>query len=201
MNMTSRNQNLDDSSKRFSVLYGTTMLLLTMVFGFFAPLVHAQAPVSFVNDEGVNDVYTTLRTELVRSYFNQWNLPAAEYADTFVAEADEYGLDWRLLPAIAMIESTGFQHQCQKGPNGLGWGGCAITFESHHDAIATVAKNLAGENPATAHFYADKTFEEKLYAYNSVRPDYRQKINLVMNQIYSPKYGMDLLQKLTLAQR
>jgi len=46
------------------------------------------------------------RTLLLESFFNKNNSPMAPYADLIVREADTYGFDFRLLPAIAMCESN-----------------------------------------------------------------------------------------------
>ena len=46
------------------------------------------------------------RTLLLESFLRQNNSPIAPFAGTIVAEADRFGLDFRLLPAIAMCESN-----------------------------------------------------------------------------------------------
>lgn len=46
------------------------------------------------------------RTLLLESFLRQNKSPIAPFAGTIVAEADRFGLDFRLLPAIAMCESN-----------------------------------------------------------------------------------------------
>ncbi len=46
------------------------------------------------------------RVLLLESFLRQHKSPIAPHANTIVAEADRFGLDFRLLPAIAMCESN-----------------------------------------------------------------------------------------------
>lgn len=46
------------------------------------------------------------RVLLVRAFMDKYQSPMAQYADTIVADADKYGFDFRLLPAIGMCESN-----------------------------------------------------------------------------------------------
>ena len=103
-----------------------------------------------------------------------------------VAEADRNGLDWRLLPAIAIRESSGGLHAC--GFNPFGWASCKGTigkFKSWDEAIEVVAKNLGGHNPNTAHFYGGKDTRGILTAYNppSIVPHYADEVMAIMLQI------------------
>lgn len=67
----------------------------------------------------------------IRAFFEARSLPAADYAEEFVYYADKYDLDWRLVPSIALLESTGFKYACKKATfSGLGWGSCKINFDS-----------------------------------------------------------------------
>lgn len=86
------------------------------------------------------------RTELVRQFFEKYGSPLEPYAEEVVLTADEYGLDFRLLPAIGMQESN----LCRRAPidsyNCWGFGiyGSKVTrFGSYSEAIQTVTKTLA----------------------------------------------------------
>lgn len=117
------------------------------------------------------------RVAKIEAYYNRHDLPLAAYAQEFVDAADTYGIDWRLLPAIGFIESTGGKFSCQTATySPFGWGSCTINFDSYEHAIDVVSMNLGGHNPNTAYFYKDKSLKEVLHAYNSVIPTYRQKI-------------------------
>src|SRR6185369_5244787 len=60
------------------------------------------------------------RTEAIRQFFAEYNSPLEPYADDVVKAADEYGIDFRLVPSIAMQESN----LCKKIPKGSNncWG-------------------------------------------------------------------------------
>ena len=122
----------------------------------------------------------------IDAYFGDKHLPFDHYGMTFVTEAEKNGLPWALLPAIAMRESTGGKFPCSKDPdNGFGWGSCRIKFASVEEAIATVARNLGGNNPNTAHHYADKDVDGILKAYNppKVVPHYADQVKAIMKAI------------------
>ena len=82
------------------------------------------------------------RVENLRAYLESKNSPLADFAETFVEAADEYGLDYRFLPAIAGIESNFGQVQLEDSYNPFGWGGGYVYFESFEEAISTVAYEL-----------------------------------------------------------
>ncbi len=137
-----------------------------------------------------------IRAKAIDAYFEARKMPLAGYGAKFVEVAEANDIDWRLLPAISVIETTGGKHLCKKIPqdkkwNPFGWGSCKIGFNSFNEAIETVGKNLGGNNPNTAHHYEDKTNKEILEKYNppSVVPDYAKKVMKVMDIIGSADLG------------
>ena len=115
----------------------------------------------------------------IRHYFNRYHLPLAKYAEEFVESAHRYGIDWRLLPAIGFIESTGGKFACGNGShNAFGWHSCKKHFRSYRESIDFISKNLAGKYPKTARYYRGKSVRGILEAYNppSVVPDYADKV-------------------------
>jgi hypothetical protein len=124
------------------------------------------------------------KAEAIDAFFREHNMPLEGTGLKMVQEAEKNDLDWRLLAAISVIESTGGRHACKKVTHSfMGWGSCKINFKSDNEAIEIVAMNLGGKNPNTDQHYAGKTTEEKLRKYNSVIPTYVQKITKVMNEI------------------
>ncbi|KKU81475.1 MAG: hypothetical protein UY07_C0017G0013 [Parcubacteria group bacterium GW2011_GWA1_47_8] len=122
----------------------------------------------------------------IDAYMNKRGMPLTGYGAKMVAESEKNGIDWRLLPSIAIKESTGGKFAC--GHNPFGWGSCKIEFETWSDAIETVARNLGGNNPNTARYYKDKTTVEKLHHYNnSVVPTYTGEILEFMKLIEEGK--------------
>lgn len=114
-------------------------------------------------------------------YFKERSMPLAGYGMKMVLAAEEHGLDWRLLPAIAVRESSGGKQAC--GYNPFGWASCRIDFKSYGEAIETLARNLGGKNPRTAAYYSGST-EEKLHHYNgTVVPTYTREVLNIMENI------------------
>lgn len=134
-----------------------------------------------------NQVDTTkLEADAIDAYFRDHDMPLEGTGMKMVIEADNNGLDWRLLPAIAVRESTGGKFDCKRVKNNpFGWGSCKISFKSIDSAIETVARNLGGNNPNTADHYDNKTVTEILHAYNppSIVPRYAEQVMAVMNTI------------------
>ena len=63
-----------------------------------------------------------LKAQKIELFFrvNRGNAPLADYAEKFVEVANKYGLDYRLLPAIATVESSGGKNNFRKY-NAWGW--------------------------------------------------------------------------------
>jgi hypothetical protein len=126
----------------------------------------------------------TSKAENIDKYFASMNLPLAGYGEVFVEAAEKYDLDYRLLPAIAMRESTGGKHSCPKGnKNVFGWHSCKTVYKTYEEAIDKVAAHLAGEVKSTSHYYGNKSVRKKLRTYNSVIPPYVDQIISIMNKI------------------
>ncbi len=126
------------------------------------------------------------KAEAIDAYFRKYDMPLVGTGLKMVEEAEKNGIDWRLLPAIAVRESTGGKHAC-KGVtySAFGWGSCKINFDSNEEAIETVARNLGGNNPNTDHHYAGKTTKEILQKYNppSVVRNYANQVMNIMDAI------------------
>lgn len=90
----------------------------------------------------------TIRKENVRkleSFFAKNESPLYPYARLIVEQAEQYGVDYRLLPAIAMNESTLCKNIHSDSYNCWGWGiyGDRVTrFDSYDDAIRTITKGI-----------------------------------------------------------
>lgn len=123
------------------------------------------------------------KADAIDTYFKERSMPLYGSGMTFVLVAEKYGLDWRLLPAIAVRESSGGKAAC--GYNPFGWGSCKIhNFSSYEEAIAALGKNLGGANAKTARYYAGKSTMEKLYYYNgTVEPAYPDEVASIMEMI------------------
>ena len=122
------------------------------------------------------------KADAIDSFYKSRSMPLAGQGMNFVLASEKFGLDWRLLPAISVRESSG--GKADIGNNPFGWGSCKIKFASYRDAMEAVAKNLGGANPGTARYYAGKTSKEKLYYYNgTVLASYPDEVLAIMKMI------------------
>lgn len=103
---------------------------------------------------------------------------AANYVKDFIRCADQSGLDWRLLPAITLIESSGFKHYVRATNNALGWHSDASGFGSIPEGICFVSQQLA--NGA---YYRGKSLEAKVKTYNSINSSYWPTVQRLMKEI------------------
>lgn len=88
------------------------------------------------------------RSRILKAFFRKHGSPLFDYANLIVEVSDRSGFDYRLLPAIAMQEST----LCRAIPPGShncwGWGiygDNVISFSSYDEAIKTVAAGIKKE--------------------------------------------------------
>src|SRR5690242_15621001 len=59
------------------------------------------------------------RLTTLQKFFGKGNCPAKKYSGVFLEAADTYDLDWRLLPSISFVESTG--GKAARNNNFFGW--------------------------------------------------------------------------------
>ena len=130
------------------------------------------------------DPSTKTKADAIDAYFKSHKMPLEGTGLKMVQEAEKNDLDWRLLPALSVIESTGGRHACKKATHSFfGWGSCKIDFNSDEEAIETVAKNLGGNNPNTDQHYAGKTTFGILRKYNSYIKKYPEQVIGIMDEI------------------
>ncbi|MFB3825681.1 MAG: glucosaminidase domain-containing protein [Bryobacteraceae bacterium] len=143
----------------------------------FAGIVSLPSPVTHRTVEKVPVVEFTAdeRLEALQEFFAASACPAVEVAHVFIQAADAYGLDWRLLPSISFVESTG--GKTARNNNLFGWDSGKARYPSLSAAVHGVAYFLANSR-----LYKDKTLDEKLATYN---PDagYARKVKRVMRKI------------------
>jgi hypothetical protein len=82
------------------------------------------------------------RVENLRNFLSKFNSPLSAYAEDFVAYADMYGLDYRLIPAISGVESTFGKRIPKNSYNAYGWANGDYYFTSWPDSISHVAETL-----------------------------------------------------------
>jgi len=121
-----------------------------------------------------------LRETILRKFLKEKHCPAQEFSEMFIAEADAHGLDWRLLPSLAFVETGA--GKTERGNNLFGWANGHQKFTSIGDAIHTVAATLA-----YGRAYRGKDTSGKLDAYNQ-GPDYKAVVLQIMRQISPRQY-------------
>jgi hypothetical protein len=85
------------------------------------------------------------RVEVLKSFFARFNSPLGGNAETFVRVADDYKIDYTLLPSIACQESTCAKAMIEGSFNPFGWGIYGdqyIAFTSYDHAIEEVGRGL-----------------------------------------------------------
>ena len=121
----------------------------------------------------------------LQQYFGKRDCPLREVAADFLAAADLNALDWRLLPSISMIESSGGKDY--RNNNVLGWDSCRESFSSIREGIHYVAAKLAQSD-----LYKNKSIDGKLRTYNP-NPAYPVKVKAVMRALGPSDARLDTL--------
>jgi len=88
------------------------------------------------------------RVEMVRQYLSLNNSPLTPYADLIILNADKYGVDYRLIAAIAQKESGLCRVIPPESYNCWGWGihsKGTLGFSSFEEGIETVTKGISEE--------------------------------------------------------
>jgi len=122
------------------------------------------------------DTLKAQRIENIRKYLAKRNSPLAAYANEFVEAADYYNIDYRLVAAISIIESSGGLYNF-KPYNAWGWG--SYSFKNFKEGIWTVSKGLGG-------YYSrglDTPKEISVYYCPPSASSWASKVTYVMNQI------------------
>lgn len=100
------------------------------------------------------------------------------YTKDFIRCADESGLDWRVLLAISVVESSGGKHLLPGTNNWWGWNSGSHSFGTVPEGICYVSEQLAN-----SHYYRGKTLEQKIKTYNSVNPNYWPNLQRLMAEL------------------
>lgn len=88
------------------------------------------------------------RGEIIRQYLEKWNSPLTPHSSYIVEVADKYGLDYRLITAIAQKESNLCKIIPPSSYNCWGWGihsEGTLGFSSYDEGVEVVSKGLKEE--------------------------------------------------------
>jgi hypothetical protein len=115
------------------------------------------------------------RWACLQKFFGQIDCPARQLADVFLQAADDYHLDWRLLPSLSFVETGG--GKAAHNNNLFGWASGRAHFDTLAAGIHQVGFQLAHRPP-----YRHKNIAQILAVYNS-NPEYALMVTSVMRQI------------------
>lgn len=126
-------------------------------------------------DPAVSTYQNDPRLTRLQRYFAARGYPLKDEAEAFLKAADENALDWRLLPSISIVESSG--GKAARNNNVLGWGSASAKFASARESIHAVARRLS-----TSKLYKNKDVDGVLRTYNT-NAEYPLKVKKIMNAI------------------
>jgi len=106
--------------------------------------------ISTEQEKTTTEILTEFKTQDIRIanlkfFFRKYESVLYDKSEFIVKMADQYKLDYRLIPAIAMQESGLCKHIYEGSHNCWGWGiyGDKVTrFDSYEEAIETISRGL-----------------------------------------------------------
>ncbi len=126
----------------------------------------------------VKSIENDARVRALKNVFARHNSPLVDEAEHYVRYADQYGVDWKLLPAISGLESSWGIALMPGSHNAYGWGGGHIYFESWEDGIRTI--NAALKSNYINRGATDVWSIGPIYAES---PTWAVRVNRFMNEI------------------
>ena len=162
------NKNSPQKSKRFplkkvlftsSYLASIPLFILTLVLfslsvkyegnGYISRQLHKPQFQAVPTQNNLSSVELTSedgRAEALDEFFAEYDSPLEGHAQTIISEADSHNIDYRLLPAIAMQESTLCKKVIKDSFNcwGFGiYGGKVTRFRDYDHAIQVITETLS----------------------------------------------------------
>ncbi len=123
-----------------------TFILITLITLIFTGVGEVYAQSVSASSAAIKSESKSLdfdyRVENLKKFLEKYNSPLAEYAEVFVAYADENNLDYRLVPAITGVESTFGKRIPINSYNAYGWANGEYSFVSWEDSISHVTEVL-----------------------------------------------------------
>ena len=146
--------------------HSSVLLIAAAVFG-----------VASVSSADTKPALSDDRASKLEAFFHSYNCPAPFLAAEYVAAADANSIDYRLLPAVSVRESTCGRHA--RFNNRWGWNSAKSGFATLVHGIHFIARELA-----SGKYYRGKSLEGKLRMYNP-NPAYPREIRKLMQEIES----------------
>ena len=124
------------------------------------------------------------RVVTLQNYLSAKKSPLASVSNAFIRIADKYGLDWKLLPAIAGVES-GFEKAGNLNdfnPFGIFCGKSLCSFKNYNEAI-TYAGKLIGTSNYYSKFRETKSIQELAVHYNNGEKAWIDSMNYFIDKL------------------
>lgn len=115
------------------------------------------------------------RVSKLERFFQSYGCPSPHYSADYIRAADAHQLDYRLLPAISLVESTCGLHEQRN--NRWGWNSGKKAFASIPNGIYFITAQLAH-----GFYYRNKKIPAKLLTYNPF-PEYSTQVQRLMREI------------------
>jgi len=115
------------------------------------------------------------RYDKLETFFHSFGCPTPHYVSDYLGAADSYAIDYRLLPAISVLESTCGIYQ--RLNNRWGWDSARKGFSSFRAGLQYIARQLS-----EGRFYKNKSLDEKVRMYNP-NPQYARQVRTLMLKI------------------
>jgi hypothetical protein len=116
------------------------------------------------------------RFETLTRFFHKADCPAEKYSAEFLKAADANALDWRLLPSLSFVETSGGKGA--RNNNLFGWDSGRAHFPSPTAGIHAVGYLLKHSS-----VYKNKKLERLLAVYNPGAQQYADKVKSIMRRI------------------
>jgi hypothetical protein len=118
------------------------------------------------------------RAQRLRQFLKSQGSPMTNSADKLVNIADKYGLDWKLLPAIAGVESTWGSFVPAGSYNAYGWHNGNFYFSSWSSASDNVASGILAKWGSVG-----QITPWKIGPYYAENPDWASRVDYYMRAI------------------
>ena len=115
------------------------------------------------------------RPAKLQAFFHAYGCPEPLHIQDYLNAADANKLDYRLLPALSVRESTCGIHA--RLNNRWGWNSAKTGFQSVSAGIHYLAHVLSH-----GQYYRGKNVEQKIYVYNPLQP-YVREVTKLMREI------------------
>jgi hypothetical protein len=116
------------------------------------------------------------RFESLTRFFHKAACPAEKYSAEFLRAADANALDWRLLPSLSFVETSGGKGA--RHNNLFGWNSGRAHFPSPAAAIHAVGYQLKHSS-----VYKNMKLDRLLAIYNPGAEQYADKVKSIMRRI------------------